>query len=195
MKHLKLLFIALILVAIPYCGGGNTAELPGTITLATAPVPPAQLKFGTQDQEEQVEMETKMTVETEETEDAVQLKVQDFEAEGEFPTQGPVKVKLNPEGDSDGVVYKLDENDQPLGRHHMQLDLVVEIDGQELQFNDVQLGGFTEEIGLEVEPQPIEYRTGDESVHVMKMPGLKKFTNIVLKRSGPGEFEPLPENP
>ena len=43
-------------------------------------------------------------------------------------------------------------------------------------------GAFTEVTGLELEIPPIEYRTGSEDITVRKIPGLKKFTNITLKR-------------
>jgi phage tail-like protein len=43
-------------------------------------------------------------------------------------------------------------------------------------------GSFAEASGLEVEIQPIEYRNGAEDVTVRKIPGLKKFPNLVLKR-------------
>lgn len=43
-------------------------------------------------------------------------------------------------------------------------------------------GSFAEASGLEVELQPIEYRNGAEDITVRKIPGLKKFPNIVLKR-------------
>jgi phage tail-like protein len=43
-------------------------------------------------------------------------------------------------------------------------------------------GSFTEASGLELEIPPIEYRTGSEDITVRKIPGLKKFTNITLKR-------------
>jgi phage tail-like protein len=43
-------------------------------------------------------------------------------------------------------------------------------------------GSFAEASGLEVEIQPIEYRNGAEDITVRKIPGLKKFPNIVLKR-------------
>ena len=41
---------------------------------------------------------------------------------------------------------------------------------------------FSESSGLEVEEQDIEYRNGDEDITVRKMPGIPKYTNIVLKR-------------
>ena len=43
-------------------------------------------------------------------------------------------------------------------------------------------GSFAEASGLEVEISPIEYRNGAEDITVRKMPGLKKFSNITLKR-------------
>ncbi|MEV6345879.1 phage tail protein [Actinoplanes sp. NPDC051851] len=43
-------------------------------------------------------------------------------------------------------------------------------------------GAFNEVSGLELEIPPIEYRTGAEDITVRKIPGLKKFTNITLKR-------------
>jgi phage tail-like protein len=43
-------------------------------------------------------------------------------------------------------------------------------------------GAFTEVTGLELELPPIEYRGGAEDITVRKIPGLKKYTNITLKR-------------
>jgi phage tail-like protein len=43
-------------------------------------------------------------------------------------------------------------------------------------------GSFSEVSGLEVEIQPIEYRNGAEDITVRKIPGLKKYPNLVLKR-------------
>jgi phage tail-like protein len=54
-------------------------------------------------------------------------------------------------------------------------NFLVEIDG-------VTVAGFAECSGLTTETDPIEYRNGDEDITVRKLPGLKKFTNIVLKR-------------
>jgi phage tail-like protein len=53
-------------------------------------------------------------------------------------------------------------------------DFLVEIDG-------VARAGFSEVSGLESETAVIEYRTGNEDV-VRKLPGLTKFSNIVLRR-------------
>lgn len=43
-------------------------------------------------------------------------------------------------------------------------------------------GSFTEITGLEAELPPVEYRNGSEDITVRKVPGLKKFSNITLKR-------------
>jgi phage tail-like protein len=43
-------------------------------------------------------------------------------------------------------------------------------------------GSFAEASGLEVDITPIEYRNGAEDITMRKIPGLKKFPNIVLKR-------------
>lgn len=47
--------------------------------------------------------------------------------------------------------------------------------------------GCTEVSGLEVEVTAIEYRNGNEDITVRKIPGLKKFTNITLKRGMTGD--------
>jgi phage tail-like protein len=49
-------------------------------------------------------------------------------------------------------------------------------------------GSFAEVSGLEVAQDPIEYRNGSEDITVRKMPGLKKFTNITLKRGITGDL-------
>ena len=43
-------------------------------------------------------------------------------------------------------------------------------------------GAFTEVTGLELEIPPIEYRSGAEDITVRKIPGLRKFTTLTLKR-------------
>jgi len=49
-------------------------------------------------------------------------------------------------------------------------------------------GSFSEASGLEVEVTPIEYRNGSEDITVRKIPGLKKYTNITLKRGVIGDL-------
>ncbi len=52
----------------------------------------------------------------------------------------------------------------------------ITIDGHEIT------GGFSECTGLTMDNDIIEYRTGSDPTHMRKLPGLRKFTNIVLKR-------------
>lgn len=54
-------------------------------------------------------------------------------------------------------------------------NFLVEIDG-------VTVAGFSEASGLTAESDIIEYRVGAEDFTVRKLPGLKKFTQISLKR-------------
>jgi phage tail-like protein len=49
-------------------------------------------------------------------------------------------------------------------------------------------GSFAEASGLEVSVDPIDYRNGSEDTRVRKLPGLKKFTNITLKRGLIGDL-------
>jgi phage tail-like protein len=49
-------------------------------------------------------------------------------------------------------------------------------------------GSFMEVSGLDVDIEPIEYRTGSEDITVRKLPGLKKFSNITLKRGIIGDL-------
>jgi phage tail-like protein len=63
-----------------------------------------------------------------------------------------------------------DRNDPYSGFNYL-----VEIDG-------VTVAGFSECSGLTTETDPIEYRNGDEDITVRKLPGLRKYTNISLKR-------------
>src|SRR5579872_2177763 len=51
-----------------------------------------------------------------------------------------------------------------------------------VEIGGVTKAGFSEVSGLDAELEPIEYRTGDEDITVRKIPGLKKFSNITLKR-------------
>lgn len=54
-------------------------------------------------------------------------------------------------------------------------NFLIEIDG-------VTTAGFSECSGLTTETDIIEYRNGDEDITVRKIPGLRKYTNIALKR-------------
>jgi phage tail-like protein len=54
-------------------------------------------------------------------------------------------------------------------------NFLVEIDG-------VTVAGFSECSGLNTETDVIEYRTGNLDITVKKLPGMKKFGNITLKR-------------
>jgi len=51
----------------------------------------------------------------------------------------------------------------------------VEIDG-------TSVAGFTEVGGLTFETDTVEYREGADSATVRKLPGLRKYANITLKR-------------
>ena len=68
----------------------------------------------------------------------------------------------------------------PLPKFHFQ----VEWGGSQI--------GFTEVSGLDIETEVIEYRQGaSPEYHKIKMPGMRKFSNITLKRGtfqGDNEF-------
>lgn len=49
-------------------------------------------------------------------------------------------------------------------------------------------GSFMEASGLGVEIAPIEYRNGSEDITFRKIPGLKKFTNLVFKWGVTGDL-------
>ncbi len=51
----------------------------------------------------------------------------------------------------------------------------VEIEG-------IPVAGFSEASGLGVEITPIDYREGNEDIVMRKIPGLRKYANITLKR-------------
>ena len=58
---------------------------------------------------------------------------------------------------------------------YAQYNSLVEIDG-------VTRAGFTEIGGLTTEQDAIDYREGNETATVRKLPGLRKYSNITLKR-------------
>lgn len=51
-----------------------------------------------------------------------------------------------------------------------------------VEIDNVTVAGFSEIAGVMTETDVIEYRTGDLDITVKKLPGLKKFSNITLKR-------------
>lgn len=73
--------------------------------------------------------------------------------------------------------------EEPYGGYNF----VVTINGISNDGNSAQ-GSFSEASGLETEVAPIEYRNGSEDITVRKIPGLKKFTNITLKRGMTGDI-------
>lgn len=58
---------------------------------------------------------------------------------------------------------------------YAQYNFIIEID-------DIAAGGFTEVGGLSFEQDIIEYREGSDTATVRKLPGLRKYANITLKR-------------
>jgi phage tail-like protein len=70
-----------------------------------------------------------------------------------------------------------DRNDPYAG-----FNFLVEIDG-------VTRAAFSECSGLSTDTDPIEYREGSEDITVRKIPGLKKFANISLKRGMTTDLE------
>jgi phage tail-like protein len=54
-------------------------------------------------------------------------------------------------------------------------NFLIEIDG-------ITSAGFSEIGGLDSETDVVEYREGNEEITVRKLPGLKKFSNVTLKR-------------
>lgn len=59
---------------------------------------------------------------------------------------------------------------------YQQFNFLVEIDG-------ISRAGFMECSGTTTDTDPIDYREGaDVSMNVRKLAGLRKYTNIVLKR-------------
>jgi phage tail-like protein len=54
-------------------------------------------------------------------------------------------------------------------------NFIVELDG-------IASAGFTECSGLSTTTEVIEYREGNDKAGIRKLPGLTKFSNIVLKR-------------
>ena len=58
------------------------------------------------------------------------------------------------------------------------------------QVSSVDVSGWrTEDVGFELEVQPIEYRNGAEDITVRKIPGVPKYSNIQFKR---GDNQDIP---
>lgn len=73
--------------------------------------------------------------------------------------------------------------EDPYGAYNFEVTVTgVSDDGRAVR------GSFAEASGLEVEVPAIEYRNGSEDITVRKIPGLKKFTNITLKRGITGDI-------
>jgi phage tail-like protein len=61
-----------------------------------------------------------------------------------------------------------------------------------LEIDGIETAGFTEVDGLEATTEAIDYREGTDPPHVRKLPGLHKYSNVVLKRGitvGAGALE------
>jgi phage tail-like protein len=58
-----------------------------------------------------------------------------------------------------------------------------------IEIGGLATGGFSEVSGLDIEIEPISYRNGDEDFVARKLPGIKKFPNIVLKRGIIGDLD------
>jgi|ADGO01.1.fsa_nt_gi phage tail-like protein len=67
------------------------------------------------------------------------------------------------------------------------LNFEVVINGVTPDGRDVR-GAFAEVSGLDIEVEPIEYRNGSEPSRTRKLPGLPKFSNIMLKRGVTGDL-------
>jgi len=58
-----------------------------------------------------------------------------------------------------------------------------------IDIGGIRVGGFNEVSGLDAEIEHVDYRNGDEDFVARKLPGLKKFPNIVLKRGIIGDLD------
>jgi phage tail-like protein len=65
---------------------------------------------------------------------------------------------------------------------YVSFNYLVEISG-------IRAGGFNEISGLDAEVQTIDYRNGDEDFVPRKLPGMKQFPNIVLRRGIIGDID------
>lgn len=58
-----------------------------------------------------------------------------------------------------------------------------------IEISGIRVGGFNEVSGLDAEIETVDYRNGDEDFVARKLPGLKKFPHIVLKRGIIGDLD------
>ena len=58
---------------------------------------------------------------------------------------------------------------------YAQFNFIIELDG-------LEVAGFTETGGLMAESDVVEYREGSDEPTVRKLPGLRKYGNITVKR-------------
>jgi len=58
---------------------------------------------------------------------------------------------------------------------YRQFNYLVHLDGEDV-------AGFSEVSGLDTETDIVEYRDGNEDITVRKLPGLRKYPQITLKR-------------
>lgn len=65
---------------------------------------------------------------------------------------------------------------------YASFNFLIEIDG-------ITRAAFSECSGLSTDTDPIEYRDGSEDITVRKIPGLKKFANISLKKGMTQDLE------
>ncbi len=71
----------------------------------------------------------------------------------------------------------------PRPNPYSNFNFVVEFDG-------VEVAAFSEVSGLDSENTPIEYREGNEATNApRKIPGVEKYSNVVLKRGITGSLE------
>jgi phage tail-like protein len=73
--------------------------------------------------------------------------------------------------------------DDPYGGYNFEIVITgVSDDGTAVK------GAFAEVSGIEADIAPIEYRTGVEDITVRKLLGLKKYSNLILKRGILGDL-------
>jgi phage tail-like protein len=66
------------------------------------------------------------------------------------------------------------DKNSPIGDPYRGYRFLLEIDG-------IDRGAFRECSGLDFDQSPIEYREGNDPLYSRKLPGLTKYSNIVLK--------------